>query len=528
MHSPLLHQVSSLRDSLARVDQYGPPSRSAGQTAYSLHPRAPSGAIPLSSLMGSSAGSGTLLASTLLDIPSSSSLHASAAEPASNSLTKSEQDLAQYLATTNQAEHGDHGLSREPTLMATLSGDWSTQLDFYDRAAYMAWNEGTEAPVSDNHSSSSQTRSSDSASGSEIFRPFNSRGEYVLESSYLVARRASETWSASSRSSSDSQHRHSALPYALHSSVLHTEGNSGPVRYQASNMNRSPFAETRSLPSSPHVTPQLEMAYPDGGHMFVSMADLTGPPHQDLPTVAQPIMRRTTRPPPQVLELSGSAPKRKAEEEEEADLEAKHRCLPKRGRLNQARRRRNAGSAAEALRVVTELATGNGTESISTFSASPRVDAASFSSSNFAHQSDVSALPAQYFTHDSISDFSLSFPSMMGISEPTHIAADRPAQCNNRRRPASMPLPVPVPNLIKKSRGRHVPAVPDINAPPRSFICQVVGCGKSFVRGEHLKRHVRSIHTYDRPWICPSEGCGKTFSRRDNLAQHARVHLPLS
>ncbi|KAJ7173305.1 hypothetical protein C8R46DRAFT_867130, partial [Mycena filopes] len=58
----------------------------------------------------------------------------------------------------------------------------------------------------------------------------------------------------------------------------------------------------------------------------------------------------------------------------------------------------------------------------------------------------------------------------------------------------------------------------------RAFVCSVEGCGKGFVRGEHLKRHVRSIHTYEKPYQCPYDGCGKVFSRRDNLAQHSRVH----
>ncbi|KAJ6580636.1 hypothetical protein B0H19DRAFT_928492 [Mycena capillaripes] len=110
---------------------------------------------------------------------------------------------------------------------------------------------------------------------------------------------------------------------------------------------------------------------------------------------------------------------------------------------------------------------------------------------------------------------------------------DGPARA---RRNTAIPLPVPVPNLIKKSRGRRVPTpgpsgvggAPDVsgNGEPRAFVCQVEGCGKGFVRGEHLKRHVRSIHTYEKPFKCPYEGCGKAFSRRDNLAQHSRVHLP--
>ncbi|KAG7093250.1 hypothetical protein E1B28_006936 [Marasmius oreades] len=59
----------------------------------------------------------------------------------------------------------------------------------------------------------------------------------------------------------------------------------------------------------------------------------------------------------------------------------------------------------------------------------------------------------------------------------------------------------------------------------RRYVCTVDGCGKCFVRGEHLKRHVRSLHTWEKPHKCPHPGCGKSFSRRDNLGQHVRVHL---
>jgi hypothetical protein len=112
------------------------------------------------------------------------------------------------------------------------------------------------------------------------------------------------------------------------------------------------------------------------------------------------------------------------------------------------------------------------------------------------------------------------------------------------RRNGTIALPVPVPHLTKKSRGRKVPYV-DMQmarggsagasasagtedgdsdgtgdgdgavrgssirrgrggpagaggSGGRSFVCQVPGCGKCFVRGEHLKRHVRSIHTNEK------------------------------
>ena len=152
-----------------------------------------------------------------------------------------------------------------------------------------------------------------------------------------------------------------------------------------------------------------------------------------------------------------------------------------------------------------------------------------------------------------------------------------------KRKNQTIPVPIPVPNLNKKSRGRKVPFLnslspvsspsnttgspsPDDNVgerlrdsrrskrvrtvsasddsgPSRSFLCVVPGCGKCFVRAEHLKRHVRSIHTNDKRkyfhttklhWLlfisllahsCPIKGCNKAFSRRDNLGQHVRVHL---
>ncbi|KXN86219.1 Transcription factor steA [Leucoagaricus sp. SymC.cos] len=127
---------------------------------------------------------------------------------------------------------------------------------------------------------------------------------------------------------------------------------------------------------------------------------------------------------------------------------------------------------------------------------------------------------------------------------PSNEAAD--IRAGRRRRNGHIPLPVPVPHLIKKSRGRKVPYVAKDVAQgsgggnggsggsskkregdewKRMFVCEVAGCGKCFVRGEHLKRHVRSIHTHDKPHPCPYEGCDKSFSRRDNLGQHVRIHL---
>ena len=72
-------------------------------------------------------------------------------------------------------------------------------------------------------------------------------------------------------------------------------------------------------------------------------------------------------------------------------------------------------------------------------------------------------------------------------------------------------LPTPVPNLTKKSRGRRVPTRAGTETPDaggdrtdnkRSYVCSVEGCGKCFHRGEHLKRHIRSIHTHEKRESC--------------------------
>lgn len=52
----------------------------------------------------------------------------------------------------------------------------------------------------------------------------------------------------------------------------------------------------------------------------------------------------------------------------------------------------------------------------------------------------------------------------------------------------------------------------------KGFVCDIRGCEKRFRRSEHLKRHIRSLHTGEKPFECRT--CHKNFSRSDNLAQH--------
>ncbi|KAJ7088882.1 hypothetical protein B0H15DRAFT_780496 [Mycena belliarum] len=175
-------------------------------------------------------------------------------------------------------------------------------------------------------------------------------------------------------------------------------------------------------------------------------------------------------------------------------------------------RRRHTGSAAQALRVVTEL-------SASASAPLTGLSPGGAYSPHAAVQLDSAQYDAPY-DPPSFHATAFPFPPPPGPNPPAPYA-----DSVRRASGGPLPLPVPVPNLIKKSRGRAVPA-DTTSGPPRTFVCGVAGCEKGFVRGEHLKRHVRSIHTYEKPHKCPFEGCDKAFSRRDNLAQHARMHLP--
>ncbi|KAI9277766.1 hypothetical protein BY458DRAFT_504002 [Sporodiniella umbellata] len=75
------------------------------------------------------------------------------------------------------------------------------------------------------------------------------------------------------------------------------------------------------------------------------------------------------------------------------------------------------------------------------------------------------------------------------------------------------------PSPCKETKRRKL-VVPE----EKTFACDVKGCGKVFGRQEHVKRHIRSIHTKEKPFACPYTRCQKRFARSDNLNQHIRTH----
>ncbi|KAG0172506.1 hypothetical protein DFQ28_006955 [Apophysomyces sp. BC1034] len=112
-------------------------------------------------------------------------------------------------------------------------------------------------------------------------------------------------------------------------------------------------------------------------------------------------------------------------------------------------------------------------------------------------------------------------------SEEPHITINSSSDsncCSSTTSRLSSPscTPTPKKKTSARSRGRRVSSNQIIGL--KTFQCTHDGCGKIFKRSEHLKRHVRSIHTKEKPFECPYNTCGKRFSRSDNLNQHIRIH----
>ncbi|KAF7317538.1 hypothetical protein MKEN_00840600 [Mycena kentingensis (nom. inval.)] len=602
MQSPLLHHhVSSVRDSpLCDAPAYhpypGPDIRHRG-----VH--------PLSTTFGSD--NGTFVNSTVLDI---SGLAAYPDDPRQQMpLSKSEQDLALYLATSNLPENGGGGdvaLRREATLLQTQSagGDWSIHSigSMFERGVPQQQSWGTILPPLD---SSVGSGSSTVASPAEhLPKPYTPHSEYLPLPVPAPGRHSSRSWSPSSGSlSNPALSRRGSVSY--HSPGIPPHSRRGSVSYQSPSLPPLPQPLPPSLlrvnvntspriPISPLMQPEvlsettdpsfddleLEMLYPgmEEEERYVNLSDLhpeqmangrrmflrtpgnggasasaavpRGKKRAAEEDVSDAVVKR-----PRQDENKGNVIAQAAEEgilsggeeEEEDEEEAEDEdedtddgeFVP--GRSTTAARRttrrraskrdgedeyqpgrktkvgKRTGSAAAALKALTQLASG-GREPIQSVSAPPRTRAA-VEEGFFPPLS--SALDEQFFP--ALDAYGPSSPRPTrsastagnGTTWWPRASARAPPSTNN-----TVELPVPVPNLTKKSRGRRVPSGGEADA-ERSFVCSVDGCGKCFVRGEHLKRHVRSIHTYEKPFACPYKGCGKSFSRRDNLAQHSRIHL---
>lgn len=50
-------------------------------------------------------------------------------------------------------------------------------------------------------------------------------------------------------------------------------------------------------------------------------------------------------------------------------------------------------------------------------------------------------------------------------------------------------------------------------------------CSQRFVRPEHLRRHIKTVHGSDKNFVCKVAKCRRAFSRGDNLRDHYWTHI---
>ncbi len=102
----------------------------------------------------------------------------------------------------------------------------------------------------------------------------------------------------------------------------------------------------------------------------------------------------------------------------------------------------------------------------------------------------------------------------------SHLAPQMIAPSNASVTPvghASMRVPVHASSLPPVSPIRKVKPTPP-------FVCEVVGCGKTFGKKFNLKAH-RRVHTGEEPFACSYPTCGKTFKWKSSLTFHEGLHL---
>lgn len=109
------------------------------------------------------------------------------------------------------------------------------------------------------------------------------------------------------------------------------------------------------------------------------------------------------------------------------------------------------------------------------------------------------------------------------VASSTHSSMGAPSVARRRR---STPNIMTIRNgstgssIHNKGKSRSITPMSGPDDEVKPFKCKE--CSKAFRRSEHLKRHIRSVHSTERPFACMF--CEKKFSRSDNLSQHLKTH----
>ncbi|SCW02458.1 LAFE_0F06876g1_1 [Lachancea fermentati] len=156
----------------------------------------------------------------------------------------------------------------------------------------------------------------------------------------------------------------------------------------------------------------------------------------------------------------------------------------------------------------------------------PKVSTLSWENAVMSDEDDEedSALPAQRFIHPNMlnndANHSLDNTSF-DIGGATNV---NPNQTTTTTTNSTSPQSSHSSNFKRKRQSISKPRPSKSSSPldeeEKPFKCQE--CTKAFRRSEHLKRHIRSVHSSERPFHCSY--CDKKFSRSDNLSQHLKTH----
>lgn len=117
--------------------------------------------------------------------------------------------------------------------------------------------------------------------------------------------------------------------------------------------------------------------------------------------------------------------------------------------------------------------------------------------SSISEDSSSMSPRSPFSSNSSLSSNSIasSYPLVRTLSESSvPVTSNANSLAASGLNPDGTPIIRPTP---KRSRGRRVSCNPD-NSGCKVFTCRFEDCGKIFKRSEHLKRHVRSIHTMEK------------------------------
>ncbi|XP_034015267.1 Krueppel-like factor 11b [Thalassophryne amazonica] len=85
-----------------------------------------------------------------------------------------------------------------------------------------------------------------------------------------------------------------------------------------------------------------------------------------------------------------------------------------------------------------------------------------------------------------------------------------------------LPL-APAPVYVPAGTGSTTAATKMDFSRRRNYVCDFLGCRKTYFKSSHLKAHLRT-HTGEKPFSCSWDGCDKRFARSDELSRHRRTH----